>query len=232
MSLCNTCGGNLCGGCGQCGQCQPKCGCEKKCPKPCGCPESILSIEAETTRPAYLRFNLGGRSVWYDFTSVVKAAETCTKLKTDIPSRSLIYDAECGRQTITASEIGSILHLSDIGDVDTSKIKDNAILVYRKNSRCGENCEGATGWVGLDLSEAGNDSLRYIMGSNQDGEVMSLRPPANSNQHYMLEWDGKEMARWKQPKEVSSVPKDADGYSYRLYLDPNTREIVFVKVRE
>ena len=97
---------------------RPKCGCEDKCQKPCGCPESILSIEADSTDPAYLRFNLGGRSVWYDFTSVVKAAETCTHLSTDLPSRSLIYDSECGRQTITARQLGSILHLADIGDVD------------------------------------------------------------------------------------------------------------------
>lgn len=232
MSFCNTCGGNLCGGCGSCGQCQPKCGCAKKCPTPCGCPESILSIEADSTRPAYLRFNLGGRSVWYDFTSVVKAAETCTKLKADAVARELIYDAECGRQTISAHQLGSILHLADIGDVDETTFKDNAILVYRKDAHCGENCDGKNGWIGLDPSEAGNTNLDYIMGSDAEGEVKSLMPPANTNQFYTLTWSGKDKAAWKQPKEVSTPPVDAQGYAHRLYLDPVTREIVVYKVKE
>lgn len=232
MSFCNTCGGNLCGGCGSCGQCQPKCGCAKKCPTPCGCPESILSIEADSTRPAYLRFNLGGRSVWYDFTSVVKAAETCTKLKADAVARELIYDAECGRQTISAHQLGSILHLADIGDVDETTFKDNAILVYRKDAHCGENCDGKNGWIGLDPSEAGNTNLDYVMGSDAEGEVKSLMPPANTNQFYTLTWSGKDKASWKQPKEVSTPPVDTQGYAHRLYLDPNTREIVVYKVKE
>ena len=232
MSLCNTCGGNLCGGCGKCGQCQPKCGCESKCPKPCGCPESILSIEADSTRPAFLRFNLGGRSVWYDFTSVVKNAETCTKLKADVVSRELIYDAECGRQTISARQLGSILHLADIGDVDETTFKDNAILVYKKDAHCGENCDGKNGWVAQNPTEAGDNSLDYIMGSDIEGEVKSLMPPANTNQFYTLSWAGKDKASWVQPKEVSTPPVDGDGFSYRLYLDPTTKEIVVYKKKE
>lgn len=233
MSLCNTCGGGLCGGCGQCGQCQPKCGCEKKCPTPCGCPESILSIEADTTDPTNLRFNLGGRSVWYDFTSVVKAAETCTRIKPDAVARKLIYDAECGRQTISASELGRILHLADIGDVDANSIGDNAILVYRKFANCGENCEGATGWIGVNPAEEAGNSLEYVLGADADGATKSLMPPANStNQHYYLTWAGKNKATWAQPKEVSTAPVDGDGNAWRVYMDPNTRELVIVKEKK
>lgn len=228
--LCNLCGGPLLG-CGHCGHCQPDCGC-KKCPKPCGCPEQILSIEADTVRPAYLRFNLGGRSVWHDFTSVVKSAETCTTLKPDLVGRTLVYDAECGRQTVSASELGGILHLADIGDIDATTIKDNAILVYRKDANCAENCDGKNGWIGLDPSEAGDASMDYIMGSDSNGDVKSLMPPANTSQFYTLTWAGQDKASWKQPKEVSTPPVDSDGYSYRLYLDPTTREIVVHKVQE
>lgn len=215
-------------GCGHCGQCQPKCRCEKKCPRPCGCPESILSIEADSTDPAYLRFNLGGRSVWYDFTPVVKAAETCTHISFDVPSRTMIYDAECGRQTISAREIGSILHLGDIGDVDASTVDDNAILVYRKDAECGENCDGATGWIGVNPVEEGDTSLEYLLGTDSDGRMKSLLPPASKSKYHYLTWAGADKAVWKQIRMATTAPVDDSGKKYALYLDPNTREIVFV----
>lgn len=226
--FCNSCGGPL-GGCGHCGQCQPKCGCEDRCPKPCGCPESILSIEADSTNPTNLRFNLGGRSVWYDFDSVVKAGETCTTFNVDPTARALIYNAECQTISISARSLGSILHLADIGDVDESTIKDNAVLVYRKDANCAENCEGKDGWVGVDLSEEGRDSLDYIMGSDSEGDVGSLKPPANINQYYYLAWAKLDKAKWTQPKIVSSAPVDTDGKKWRVYMDPNTHELVVVK---
>ena len=226
--LCTMCGGPLMG-CGHCGQCQPKCGCERKCPKRCGCPESILSIESDTTDPAYLRFNLGGRSVWYDFTSVVKAAETCTHLSTDLSSRSLIYDAECGRETISARQLGSILHLADIGDVDASTVKDNAVLVYRKETDCGENCDGRNGWIGIDLTEEADTDLDYIMGSDEDGKVKSLMPPADTTKASYLTWEKNGKAGWKQIQRVLTPPVDpVTNQAFRLYLDPNTGEIVAV----
>lgn len=214
-------------GCGHCGQCQPKCRCEKKCPRPCGCPESILSIEADSTDPAYLRFNLGGRSVWYDFTPVVKAAETCTHLSVDLPSRSLIYDSECGRQTISAKTLGAIFHLADIGDVDASSIKDNAVLVYRKEADCGENCDGKNGWIGIDLTEEGDDEIDYIMGSDEDGKVKSLMPPVSGKTHY-LSWKANGKAQWAMIKPAIAPPVNEHGSVYRVYLDPNTMELVYV----
>lgn len=227
MSLCNSCLSPLCGTCGNCGQCQPN-KCCNKCPKRCGCPESILSIEADSVNPTLLRFNLGGRSVWYDFDSVVKAGETCTTLTTDLVNRNLVYDAECKQNILHASELGKILHLADIGDVDADTIKDNAILVYRKDANCGENCEGKNGWIGLDPSEAGDTSLDYIMGSDAVGRTKSLMPPSNSNQFYYLSWAGQDKASWKQPRVVSTPPVDSNNKVHQLYLDPNTHEIVVV----
>lgn len=232
MSLCNTCNSNLCGNCGYCGQCQPnKCGCKKKCgcKSKCCCPESILSIEADSNNPTNLRFNLGGRSVWYDFDSVVKAGETCTTLSTDLTARNLIYNAECKTNVIHATELGAILHLADIGDVDATTIKDNAILVYQKDANCAENCEGKNGWIGLDPSEAGDSSLDYIMGSDADGRTKSLMPPSNSNQFYYLSWAAQNKASWTQPRVVSTAPVDSDGKKWAVYMDPTTKELVIVK---
>lgn len=216
-------------GCGHCGQCQPKCGCKDKCAKPCGCPESILSIEADSTDPARLRFNLGGRSVWYDFTPVVKAAETCTHLSTDLNSRSLIYDAECGRQSISARQLGAILHLADIGDVDASTIGDNAILVYRKDADCGENCDGKNGWIGINPTEEGDEEIDYIMGSDEDGKVKSLMPPASTKITHYLTWKANGKAQWATITPAIAPPVDpSTGKALRVYLDPVTFELVYV----
>lgn len=226
--FCNTCGFGLCGGCGKCNHCNP-CGCKNKCEKPCGCPESILSIEADTANPTNLRFNLGGRSVWYDFDSVVKAGQTCTTITTDPVARNLVYNAECQNINISARDLGSILHLADIGDVDETSIKDNAVLVYRKDADCGENCDGKNGWIGVDLSEEGKDSLDYIMGSDKDGDVRSLKPPVNTNQFYYLAWAAQNKASWTRPKVVSTPPLDSDSKKWRVYMDPTTFELVVVK---
>lgn len=216
-------------GCG-CGACQPnKCGCKNRCAKQCGCPESILSIEADSTNPTNLRFNLGGRSVWYDFDSVVKAGETCTTIIPDAVNRSLIYNAECQRNEISAAELGAIFHLADIGDVDANSLKDNAVLVYRKDANCGENCDGKNGWIGVDLSEEGDTSLDYIMGSDNEGDVKSLMPPANTNQYYYMAWAAQNKASWTQPKVVATAPVDSDNKKWRVYMDPSTHELVIVK---
>lgn len=227
--MCSMCGMPLMG-CGHCGQCQPKCGCENKCQKRCGCPESILSIEADSTDPAYLRFNLGGRSVWYDFGPVVKAAETCTHLSTDITSRTLIYDAECGRETLSARQLGSILHLADIGDVDESTIKDNAVLVYRKDANCGENCDGKNGWIGIDLTEEADEEIDYIMGSDEDGQIKSLIPPADTRKTHYLTWEANGKAHWAQIKPATAPPVDPSTPNtvYRVYFDKSTGELVYV----
>lgn len=221
-NFCNNCGRKACGDCGQCNQ----------CPTKCGCPDYIASIEADSVNPANLRYNFGGRSIWYDFTSVVKSAETCTSLYADSAKRALVYNGECSTNEVTADNLGSILHLADIGDIDGNSITDNSILVYRKNADCGENCEGKNGWIGLDPSEAGDTSLDYIVGADGDGKVKSLMPPNNSNQFYTLTWAAQGKASWKQPTQVSSIPVDSAGYSYQLFLDPTTKEIVVYKKKQ
>lgn len=199
----------------------------------CGCPDSIVGIEpADSTAPTKLRFNLTGRSVIYDFDSLIKSGETKTSLGANTIDRQLEYHSEKGDNIISAKNLGNILHLSDIGDVDASSIKDNAILVYQKNSDCAENCEGHNGWIGLDPTEVGANSVDYIIGTDEKGKAISIMPPVNGNQYYNLTWAAQNKASWTQPKEVSTPPLDSDGYAYRLYLDPTTKEIVVHKVKE
>ena len=202
---------------------------EKKCPSPCGCAEPVFSIEAMPDDPTTLRFNINGKSVWYDFEPVVKAGETCTTLNVDVAHRTLQYNGECSEQTIHARELGSILHLADIGDVKENTVQDNGILNYRKEADCGEGCEGIdNGWVSTNPVEVGSTALDYILGSDADGKMKSLMPPVDTTTFSYLAWAAQDKAKWVKPTEVASIPVK-DGYKYPLYLDPNSGEIVVHK---
>lgn len=207
-----------------------ECRCGKKCKNTCGCSEPVFSIEAMPDDPSLLRFNVNGKSVWYDFEPVVADAQTCTTLTVDVVNRVLNYHGECGDYTISANELGNILHLADIGDVDANSIDEYGILNYRKDSNCGEGCEGiSNGWVSTNPVDVAGESLDYILGADSKGALKSLLPPTNSNKFAYLTWAAQDKAMWKTPTEVAVVPQK-DGYKYPLYLDPNTGEIVVVKV--
>ena len=202
---------------------------DKKCPSPCGCAEPVFSIEAMPDDPTMLRFNINGKSVWYDFEPVVKDGETCTTLNVNTVNRTLDYNGECSEQTIHARELGSILHLADLGDVNGNTIEDNGILNYRKDADCGEGCEGiANGWVSTNPVDVATTSLDYILGADSDGKMVSLLPPTDTNKFSYLAWAAQGKAMWKTPTEVSTIPDDGT-YRYPLYLDPNTGEIVVYK---
>lgn len=201
-----------------------------KCKDPCGCPEPVFSIEAMPDNPTTLRFNVNGKSVWYDFDSVVKAGETCTTLNVNTVGRTLDYHGECSDQTISAKELGSILHLADIGDVDGSTITDNGILNYRRTGECPEGCDGTgDGWVSSNPVEVGGDSLEYILGSDADGKMISLMPPADTNSFSYLAWAAQNKVKWTKPTVVPTPPTDTDGKVWRVYVDPNNGELVVCK---
>lgn len=205
--------------------------CDKcnKCKEPCGCAEPIFSVEAMPDDPDTLRFNVNGKSVWYDFEPVTKAGETCTTVNIDAVNRTFNYHGECSDQTISAKELGSILHLGDLGDVKEETIADNGILNYRKTGDCGEGCEGdADGWVASNPIEIGGESLTYILGSDADGKMMSLMPPTDTTKFAYLAWAAQDKAKWVVPTKVVTIPDDGT-YRYPLYLDPDTGAIVAVK---
>lgn len=202
--------------------------CDKcnKCKEPCGCAEPIFSVEAMPDDPDTLRFNVNGKSVWYDFEPVVKSGETCTTVNIDAVNRTFNYHGECSDQTISAKELGSILHLGDLGDVKEETITDNGILNYRKTGDCGEGCEGdADGWVSSNPIEIGGESLTYILGSDADGKMMSLMPPTDTTTFSYLAWAAQDKIKWVSPTKVAALTEE---YA-PLYIDKNTGEIVMVE---
>lgn len=204
--------------------------CNNPCKKPvCGCAEPVFDVEAMPDDPTTLKFNVNGKTVWYDFEPVIKDGETCTALTVDAVNRTLNYLGECGENTITASELGSILHLADIGDVNANSIEDNGILNYRKEEDCSEGCEGINnGWVASSPLDIADTSLSHILGSDSDGKLTSLMPPTSTNKFNYLAWAGANKVKYVTPTIVTSIPNDGT-YKYPLYLDPTTGEIVAYK---
>lgn len=203
------------------------CECNKHCDKePCGCAEPVFSVEAMPDDPTVYRFNVNGKSVWNDFESAIKAGETCTTVDVDAVARTLNHHGECGDQTISAKELGSIVHLGDLGDVDSNSITDNGILNYRKTGECPEGCEGkADGWVSSNPIEVGTTALEYILGADADGRMMSLMPPSDTTSFSYLAWAAQGKAKWVKPTEITAL---TDNYA-PLYLDKTTGEIVVLK---
>ena len=199
------------------------CECNNKCKEPCGCAEPVFSVEAMPDDPDTLRFNVNGKSVWYDFEPVVKAGETCTTVNINAVDRTLNHHGECGDQTISAKELGSILHLGDLGDVNEGSITDNGILNYRKTGDCPEGCEGVSdGWVSSNPVEIGATALDYILGANADGKMISLMPPTDTTSFSYLAWAAQGKVQWTKPTTITAL---SSNYA-PLYIDKTTGEIV------
>ena len=205
------------------------CNCKNECKDPCGCAEPVFSVEALADDPMVLRFNVNGKSVWYDFTPVVKTGETATTVAIDSVGRTFNHYGEKSTQTITAKEFGSIFHLADIGDIDENSITDYGILNYRKTNDCPEGCEGTENkWRADNPIKLGETSLSYILGSDAEGKLESLMPPSNTSTFSYLAWAAAGKAKWVKPTIVANPPVK-NGKVTRLYLDENTGEIVAVR---
>ena len=196
--------------------------CEQEC---CGIGKTVIDVQSLPDDILTLSFNLNGVGVTYDYSSMIKAGETDTALSADAINRVLKYMAEKHIDTISAKELGSILHIADLGDVELDSIEDNAMLFYKKNSDCAQGCDGAInswkGWTALDNQDT---SLALIMGYDIDGAPKSLSSPANSNQYYQLGWNASGRVGWKQPRKVTSTTNLVP-----VYMDKTTHELVYLE---
>lgn len=202
--------------------CCNKCGnpCEREC---CGVGKTVLDVQSLPDDILTLSFNLNGVGTTYDYSSMIKAGETDTSLSVDAVNRVLKYMAERHIDTISAQELGSILHLVDLGDVDADAVENNSFLVYKKESDCAQGCGSeSNSWVGWTALDNQDTSLALIMGYGSEGSPKSLSSPANTNQYYQLGWNASGKAGWKQPRKVTSTTGLA-----QVYIDITTKELVY-----
>lgn len=209
--------------CNECVECrEPK--------KPCGCgePQRVLSIEVDPTNPARLAFNLDGKTVWYDFTSLVKFAETKTSIAMDEADRVMRYNGESGESTISAKELGSILHIADIGDVDGDGVDEGSFLIYKKDANCADGCEGINNrWIAWNEGDNRATSLNSVLGFDGDGRPFALQPPTHTNQYYQLGWNAENKLSYSQPIQVTSTTGTVP-----VRMDTTTHQLVYVSSEE
>lgn len=217
--------------------------CGNRCNKGCGCGscngccgKEILDIDEMPDSVSILRYNINGLSTWYDYGNMIYQTQTDTEVKINVQKRSLIHEAERHTDVISHEELGSILHVADLGDVDITGVADNSLFVYQKNSDCGEGCEGIdNSWIAWNAKEHLAESLETIMGFDEDDKPKALQTPDEPSQHYVLEWNGANKAQWTQPTIVAvapSVTEDGVEYVYRPYMDPTSKQVVFVKEKK
>lgn len=169
-----------------------------------------------------LSFNYDGVATEYDYREMIRQGQTDTSISLDAIKRLLTFMAERHTDTITAQELGSILHLSDIGDVKANTIDDKSMLFFSKETECTQACDDAVNeWVGWNAIDGQSDNLSMIMGFDNDGSPLSLSSPSQPNAHYMLSWAAGNKAKWVQPKIVTDDTNLAP-----LYIDKSTGEIV------
>lgn len=211
-----------------CNECDP---CKKRCGDPCGCPLRVLSICEIPDRPGVVEFNLDGKTVEYDFSGLVARVETDTHLRADSVHRVLKYSAERHVNNITAKQLGSILHIADIGDVDITGVTDNSLFVYQKKSDCGRGCDGIdNSWIAWNSDEHLESSGETLMVFDEDNAPKALQPPTHTDQFYSLMWRAGDKIGYTQPVEVSAPSTDANGFSYLMFVNPTTKQLESLKV--
>lgn len=207
--------------------------CDKpKCGSPCGCPLKVLSVETMTDKPGYVKFNLDGGTVLFDFSEVVAETETDTFLRVDATARVLKYLAEGHINNIPASQLGSILHIADIGDVDITGVTDNSLFVYQKNSDCGKGCDGIdNSWIAWNSDEHLEDDGETVMVFDENNAPKALRTPSHTDQYYLAGWRAGNKFGYMQPIPVSRPTTGTDGYTNLLFERPDTHELEVMPVK-
>lgn len=183
---------------------------------------------ADPDRPGVVKFNLDGHTEFFDFSDIVASTETDTFLRVDGVARVLKYLAEGHTNNITAKDLGSILHLGDLGDVNMGSVEQNSLLFYQKNSDCGQGCDEISNqWIAWNASEHLEDGAQTIMGFDETDAPVAIQPPDYTDQYYLFGWRGAGKAGYTQPNRlaVGTIPPTDGTYAHLVFEDPTTRQL-------
>lgn len=139
MSNCNKCGNNPCG----CGRCEPA-------RYTCG-----FDIQADPFDSSTWLFNFCGQT---HRIKIPKISETCTNLSTNFSTSSLVYNGECGQNIITGNQIGGLINLDDLRDVESHDADSCDLLVFDPGCvECGNGCKPKPAqWRNYHIPDAGD----------------------------------------------------------------------------
>lgn len=133
-------------------------------PNPCGCgcrPAQYrcdFDINANPFDPSLWNVTINGATTRV---RIPKIAETDTKLSTSYTASSLIFDAERHKDIITGEQLGSLINLKDLRDVQATDADSCDILVRHPYcSECGDGCTPkAAQWETYHIPDAGSSTI-------------------------------------------------------------------------
>lgn len=100
-------------------------------------------------------------------------AETCTTLSTNSANATLNYAGECSTQTLTGAQIGELIKLDDLRDVEAENPDACSMLVW--NPHCDYCAEGCTkigaAWEPYHIPDAGD----CVMDTDEEGYYHVLK---------------------------------------------------------
>lgn len=161
--------------------------------------------------------------------------ETDTTLSTNYSNSALNYKAEKHTDIVTGQQLGDIIELGDLRDVnfDPAFTGICSELIYHKFQDCGEGCSApADQWTGFNVNSEGakKNAIRFVRGANVYGCPEYLDVPTALNEYWYAGWrtdgDNKQFGYF-QPEYVDELPKDDFGANIVMSLDPTTKKPVY-----
>lgn len=199
--------------------------CEKEC---CDNPMPFFGIDLAPNSNSVLMYNVNGVTSTWDYRPIVEQNQTDTAISIKTIERVLKYAAERHIDTISAKELGSILRLSDISDIDIADVKNNSMLMFKKDGECAYG-DLSNSWVAFNADEDQSTSVTSFLGYDNNYRPQALSTPLHTNQYYQLGWNGNNKISYSQPVEVSTAPRDTDGKKLAVYVDPTTKQLIIVR---
>lgn len=175
---CNRCGDDPC----SCGGCKPaRYSCD-------------FSIQVDPFNPYVWLFDNCGKLSRVD---IPKIPETCTHLSANFSAASLIYDGECGKDIITGHQIGQLINLDDLRDVEAPEADSCDILVFDPGcAECGDGCKPKPAmWRNYHIPDADecevepdDDGYYHVLIKDDCGCIKECRLPVVPNSSAVINY--------------------------------------------
>ena len=155
-----------------------------------------------------------------------------TALSIDTSKGVLKYDAEYHTDVVTGDQLGDIINLDSLHNVDIDPTLEGHCfeLVYRKWAQCGKGCiSAADRWENFNIYTEGakKDGIEYVRGANEFGCPVFLDKPSDVSEYWWGMWHPRKgNFTYVQPEEVSKLPTDSNGNVRVLSQDSEGKPIV------
>lgn len=198
MSCCNRCNNDPC----SCGGCRP------------ACYGGDFQIYANPWDPSVWNVTLNGATTRV---KIPKINETDTKLSTSFSDKALIYNAEKHTDIITGDQLGGLINIEDLRDVDATDADSCDLMVFNPHcGECGDGCRPKNArWKSYHIPDAGDceipldsDGYYHVLVKDDCGCIKECRLPVMPNGSTAISY------------MRDSVPDDPDfPWYYGIYND-------------